>query len=386
MQKQEKLKVSEELANLKPIRVTLDQVFLDPNNPRLAAPGKEKVPDSRITEESVQNRCLEEMRKIVGIDDLRESIKTSGFWTVDRVVLRELKPNQYVVVEGNRRIAALKTLKQSYENGTTPELDSKILKGIEKFEALLYKGANPDIGWIIQGFRHTPGIEPWKKYPTAKFLVEFVKTSGKSITEIALIFPSIGRSTIGLLIRSYYGFEQAKEDEDFGDRLDPEKFGLFSEIIFKKPNLRDWLEWDERTRRFKNEEGLKKFLSWTTSEKKQKPKLTISPQTRDLLSELVKPENKELFERFEREVEEVKPEDFDIGKYYKEIFKEKEKRLPIDIPEIIRNLKEMEKQISILPIAHVQLEATKEQRTEILKILERLMTFIQRQIKNLKNI
>jgi hypothetical protein len=91
MRKRKKTEIWVELFNVEPKKVKLEQIFLDPNNPRLEIPRKARIPDARIPETSIQKDCLDQIRK-EGITDLTESIKTSGFWTVDRIVLRPWGP------------------------------------------------------------------------------------------------------------------------------------------------------------------------------------------------------------------------------------------------------------------------------------------------------
>lgn len=382
MPKYKKLEVWAEMSNMGSQKVKLDQIFLDPNNPRIDKPGKEKIPDVRISELAIQQDCLQQLQK-QGINDLIESMKTSGFWVVDRIVLRPFGTDQFVVVEGNRRVAALRTLQSAHTKGRI-NLQKDIYDGIIKIEALVYHGKNPEIAWIIQGFRHTPGIKSWEKYPTARFLAEFEKESKKDVREIAAIFSGMGRSEVTLSLRSFYAFEQSRSDEDYGDRLDPEKFGLFDEIIFKKPTLQTWLGWNDKKRKFTNEKNLKKFLSWTTTIEGKEPKLTVSKNTRDLLADLVIQENKKLLDDFEKEIEK---EDFDIEQFHEKIFREKERKEPIDIVELIEYLKSTGKVINTLPIPQIKLANTqlgKKQKEEIIKLIENLITILNVQLKNIK--
>jgi len=382
MQKHKKLEIWAELLNMEPITVKLEQVYLDPNNPRLETPGKERIRDDRITEKGVQESCLQEIRK-QGITDLTESIKTSGFWTVDRIVLRRLDSNKYVkyvVIEGNRRVAALQTLKESHENGKTT-LESEIYKGIVEFEALLYKGKNRDIAWIIQGFRHTPGIKSWERYPKAKFLADFEKESKKTLKEIGSIFGIKPAKEVTHLIRSYYAFEQAKSDEDYGDMLNSNKFGHFDEIILEKDEIKEWMGWDDKQRKFTKTNNLKKYLSWAIPEDEgAKPKIDISPTTRDVLPKLIRPENKSLLEKFESGK-------IDLRQCEAELLKEESKREVIDIADIIEKLEEMKRTINTLPVPQLQLAKTedeKKQKNYLCKLLKELAGIITRQIKNLK--
>ncbi|MBA7710906.1 hypothetical protein ES703_119856 [subsurface metagenome] len=377
MAKQKKNEIWDELLKMITLEVKLEQIYLDPNNPRLEIPGKEKVPDERIVEEEVQQKCLQEMRNI-GVTDLIESIRTSGFWNVDRVVLRPLNTDKYVVVEGNRRITALKTLQKSHKKGAI-SLPPDLYKIIIKLEILLYKGKNPEIAWIIQGFRHTPGIKSWEPYPQSKFFSNYEKQYQKSPQEIAPIF-GMKRAEVTHLIRSYHAFKQAKEDEDYGDVLEPDKFGHFYEIILKKNSLKEWMGWDDEKRKFTKTSNLKKYLSLATPKEGEKPKIDISPTTRDTLSKLIQTENKELFNKLESG-------EVDIRQCEAELIKEESKREVIDITDIIKKLQEMEKLINTLPIPQLQLAKSKDERSQkekLCKLLENLDKILKLQIKNLK--
>jgi len=378
MSKRSKPEIWVEFSKIDPIRGKLEQIYLDPSNPRLETPGKERVSDNRIVEKGLQQKSLQKIKEI-GITDLTESIRTSGFWTIDKVVLRSIDSDKYVVVEGNRRIAALKTLQDAHNEGkiTLPE---GILKGIIEFDALIYKGKNPDIAWIIQGFRHTPGIKEWKRYPTAKFLAEIEKKAGKSIQDIASIFPGMKRDEVTKLIRSFYAFEQAKKDEEYGDMLDPDKFGHFYEIIMAKEEIRNWMGWDDKKRKFIKVSNLKKYLSWATAEDEEKSKIDISSTTRDTLIKLIKPENKKLFEKFQNG-------ELDMKQCKDELFREETKREIIDISDILKYLEEMKRTLNILPIPKLQLAKSKkekEQKEKLCESLEELNKILKLQIKNLK--
>lgn len=99
-----------------PIEMIADQVapsnlYLDPNNPRftdLLNP----VPMARAREHGVQERAKSRILESKhDVAPLKESIQTLGFLPADRlVVLRLPADDGYVVIEGNRRLAAVKSL------------------------------------------------------------------------------------------------------------------------------------------------------------------------------------------------------------------------------------------------------------------------------------
>lgn len=368
MLKNKKNEIWCELLKMKSIKVKLEQVYLDPNNPRIEVPMKEKVPENRIYEVGIQEDCLEKLKEM-GLSDLIGSISNSGFSTVDRVVLRDLKNEKYVVVEGNRRVATLKNLVESHRKGYLTLLE-EIKKGILEFEALLYTGKNPDIAWIIQGFRHTPGIKSWDDYPKAKFIATFEKESGKSPQEIASIF-GMKKREVGNLIQWYYGFEQAAHDEEFGDVIDTRDFGLFKEVIFKRKPTKDWLGWNDEERKFKEEDNLKHFLSWV-----EENKIDDSPSSRDTLAKIVQPENEELLKELDEGRLHIKE--------YADRISEKERAIPTIEPyKILENLKNTRVLLSTLPIPLLKME--KQSKMKILQLLEELYSILRDQIKNLKS-
>jgi hypothetical protein len=112
--------------------VPLDSILLDPNNPRLIGlDGFEGVEERRIAEKSIQENTHNKLNSVRAIDQesLSASIEKSGLLGVDRVVIRPIPDKDeggnalFVVVEGNRRIAACKTLLLQHKSG------EKTLKG-----------------------------------------------------------------------------------------------------------------------------------------------------------------------------------------------------------------------------------------------------------------
>lgn len=361
----------EEMQKMTPQKVKLDQVYLDPNNPRLEVFKREAVPLDRVTELGIQQAALEHLRSI-GIGDLIESIRASGFCTIDRIVLKP-QDDKYMVVEGNRRMAALKVLQDEHNKGRITIPDN-ILKGILEFEALVYKGERDDIAWIVQGFRHAPeAIKEWEDYSKAKFFSE-LERRGKKASDIAKMFNIKPRSQVPELIRSYCGFEQAAENEDYGGQLDPQgHFSFFTQIIFVKPELRKWLGWDDTAREFDNLENLNKFLSWIFLKK-----IDISPTTRDYLPQLLYNQDySDILDMFERE------KGLDIHECRISIDDRKPKPAP-DISQLLLRLDRIKTEIDILPLTRIKklgkTREEKEQKDKVISLLRELKEAVEIQI------
>jgi hypothetical protein len=282
---------------LAPIELTLDQLLLDPNNPRFADFGEssDPVPESRISEERVQRDTLERMKTArFDVAELRDTIKTVGFLPVDRIIVRawggnkEGQPSRYVVVEGNRRVAALRWLNELHETGRETFTGDQI-ENFTQVSALLLNEvqAGDTARWVLPGLRHVSGIKEWGPYQRAR-AVHILRESGQGAQEAA---QSLGLSTraANQLWRSYLALEQMRADEEFGELVNPRMYSYFEEV-FKRPNVRDWLAWSDNDGRFINTQRLREFYGWIVGEadpdeedgERREPKFTEAKNVRDL--------------------------------------------------------------------------------------------------------
>ena len=180
-----------ELVQLKPKTVRWDQVFLDPQNPRLAeielGEVRTPLPDGQVVDARVQADLLDRLRNDIGIDDLVQKISKLGFLTIDRIVVRPLVgiDNSFVVLEGNRRVAALRYMQDSPLMLATLSPDVK--STLAQFEVLVYEGGNDQIAWDLQGVRHMGGLKVWGPYQQARFLVGLKQREDVSPTDLAQI-------------------------------------------------------------------------------------------------------------------------------------------------------------------------------------------------------
>jgi hypothetical protein len=283
-----------ELVQLKPMTVRWDQVYLDPQNPRLAEIelGEERtpLPDAQVVDSRVQADLLDRLRNDIGIDDLVQKMSKLGFLTIDRIVVRPLVgvEDSYVVLEGNRRVAALRYMQSSPLTLVT--LAPDVRSSFGEFEVLVYEGDNDQIAWDLQGVRHMGGLKVWGPYQQARFLVGLKQREDVSPSDLAQI-SGIGRTTVGRLLRSYYGFMQAVADADVGDQINQQDFSVFQEAIFHRSQspISEWLGWSEETQRFENEERFKTLLALLKkTEDGGTPRIArVNPDLRDKFSKLL---------------------------------------------------------------------------------------------------
>ena len=158
----------------------LEHFYLDPLNPRLGR--------SQSDRSAPQDDLLRLMRSWA-LDELAVSFIESGFWPQEAVVVvkEELygAPPQMVVVEGNRRIAALKFLKQAVEGETVPRSWQRLIAESIPHDTLFLRvpyvlaDERSDVKAFI-GFRHVTGIKQWPPTEKAQFIASLVDEQGLS--------------------------------------------------------------------------------------------------------------------------------------------------------------------------------------------------------------
>lgn len=250
--------------------IPINDIFLDPNNPRFWSEQTQKaadVPDTKVPEDTHQSRTKARIANH-GLEELKNSILRNGFLPLDRIVVRKLAglPDKYVVIEGNRRLAALKMLREQIGEGAIAEtkLDEDYLKALksatDNIDVLVYVGSETDIAWILQGIRHIGGIRNWMAAQQGKLVADQIDKQGFSLSEAGQRF-GLSAQAVGRRYRSYKALQQMREDEEFASKAKNDYYSLFEEAIRDK-HVKTWLGWSDEDKHFTNTDNLKQFYSW----------------------------------------------------------------------------------------------------------------------------
>jgi len=188
---------------------------------------------------------------------------------------------RYVVIEGNRRVTALRWLLDLQEIGKEDFSEAQ-LKNFTELECLLLDDemAAPSAVLVLPGLRHVSGVKEWGAYQKAK-AVNALRKGGMSPKEAA---QSLGLSTKAAnnSYRCFLALEQMKSDEEYGEYAQPKMYTYFDEV-FRRPNLRIWLDWSDADERFRSDERLHEFYGWIVPQGEDKAaKLPESKSIREL--------------------------------------------------------------------------------------------------------
>lgn len=241
--------------------VQLDDIYLDPNNPRFISMDWEHISDTEIVNERIQAETIEKLQSEFAIDKLVMNMEINGYLPIDRVVLKEFEKDKYVVLEGNRRICAAKILKSKAENGSGT-VSPEILESIITIPCLVYTGTNSEASWIFQGLRHITGIQEWSAFNKARLISTLMEEEGLSLTEVGKRF-GLTAYGAGQWVRGYYAYKQAKETSDYTREVDERAYPYLQELFSRSNSaIREWMKWNEKNWKFEDELNFNEFLSW----------------------------------------------------------------------------------------------------------------------------
>jgi hypothetical protein len=206
----------------------LNDLVLDPLNPRLAL-------DSRLGEEAL----LSKMYVDEALEELAGSFARNGyFWEEPLVVVPgdgKLE-GKFIVVEGNRRLAALKlltnpALRKKLKVTTFPELSAERAKEFEEVPTVTYETREQVLPYL--GFRHITGVKKWDPLPKARYIAGLIK-SGLSIEKIE---ESIGDEarTVRKLYQTYVVYNQLQEELNLDTKEVRSNFSLLEVALSQQP-------------------------------------------------------------------------------------------------------------------------------------------------------
>lgn len=183
------------------VMMTVPDLEFDHKNPRLA--------EFDITDKSTESEVIQILCDAMDVEELVMSIAASGFFPHEPVIVsNEGKRN--VVIEGNRRLAAVKLL-----------LDPNLAKELEVDVPVINSGdkealkAVPGIfgtrkdAWRYLGFKHVNGPAKWSSYAKSRYIAEVHREYDVSLDDIAR---QIGdtHKTVQRLFRGLMVIEQAE--------------------------------------------------------------------------------------------------------------------------------------------------------------------------------
>lgn len=259
------------------LALSLSSLYLDPNNYRFIDHNDySRVPDAQIVDDEAQRRTR---RLILGqneekVSDLIASLKQNGWLDVEPIHVRKIADRQFLVIEGNRRVATLKYLQSRWRDaaGSLDKLDPAVF---DKVPCILYEERDDFHHLVVMGLHHISGKARWPAVNQARLMKRLRDEFNKSPGDICASL-GVSRREFNLSLRTL-SLADAYRESDYGDQFTSEMFNLFREVL-KAPSLRNWLEWDNDDERAKNSANLERIFSWLSREPENEDEGEDEPQ------------------------------------------------------------------------------------------------------------
>jgi hypothetical protein len=182
-------------------------LYLDAKNPRLPS------------HEGSQRELLETLWRDFVVEEVALSIAKNGFWEYEPLIVAN-ENNRLVVIEGNRRLAAVRLLLDEAERkriGATslPRISEDRRTELQHLPIIENTRENV---WQFVGYKHVNGPQAWQSYSKAQYIAWVHNELGVPLDQIA---ETIGdkHDTVQRLYRALMVLEQA-ERNDLWDRDD----------------------------------------------------------------------------------------------------------------------------------------------------------------------
>jgi hypothetical protein len=191
------------LTTPQPELIAEEDLLLDERNPRLA------------DEDLTQGDLLRVLWRDFSVDELAMSIAANGFF--DHEPLFAARENgQLVVVEGNRRLAAVRLLRHKdlrISAGATdlPRVGAARIKDLAHLPVVI---APRERVWQYIGFKHVNGPQVWRSHSKAQYIAWVHNELGVSLEDIAKQIGDKHR-TVRRLYRALMVLDQAAQADVF---------------------------------------------------------------------------------------------------------------------------------------------------------------------------
>ncbi|MFH0227089.1 ParB N-terminal domain-containing protein [Vibrio furnissii] len=196
--------------------ISPDYLVLDANNPRLFLEARGRDQES----------LLKSLANTADLKELIQSITENGYLSIEPLIIAEHDDGEhFVVLEGNRRLAAIRLLKDRELAKrcriSTPEtLSPEVQESLE--EVAVYRVAKVSDARSLIGFKHVNGPHKWESYAKAQFAYKWYideKDHGLTIDDIAAKLGD-NNNTVRALVSAMFVLEQAKSTKTYDINTD----------------------------------------------------------------------------------------------------------------------------------------------------------------------
>jgi hypothetical protein len=252
-------------------KIPTSSLIFDPNNPRFY----------RLNDSHSVDQVIEEMLDDENVQDLMLSIGQKGYFEGEPLLVINVEA-EYVVIEGNRRLAATKLLNREIppparkKNSVEAIINDVIIKPTTELPCLVYKDKKDILRYL--GYRHITGIKNWDSLSKSLYISELKDTfySGQSEeNQLKSLAKDIGSRSdyVRKLLTALKLYKASEEKNFYGLHIRPEdvEFSFLTTAIGYE-SIQTWLNIEDPNSLDLpdlNMDHLRNLFSWMFSKDQQ---------------------------------------------------------------------------------------------------------------------
>lgn len=208
-------------------RMDVDDLLFDAENPRLVEYTLSKTPS--------QPDLLKALWEKMAVEEVAMSIAHSGYFEHEPLFVERRSDGKFVVIEGNRRLAAVKllldgSLRKKLGATDLPSIDAIDKSRRAELQTLPVIETTRKKVWRYLGFKHVNGPSTWGSYAKAQYIAQVHNDYGISLDDIATQIGDYS-NTVRRMYRGLMVIEEAERAKLF-DRKDVAKNDFYFNYIY----------------------------------------------------------------------------------------------------------------------------------------------------------
>ncbi len=243
-------------------------------------------------ENASQPELLAVLAQEFELKELGQSIAANGYFSEEPLVtIKDEKKGKWIVVEGNRRLAALMLLNDPDSapkdyRAQWKEISEQRQREVIKVPILEYEHRDQITPYL--GYRHITGVLEWKPLQKGRYIAQLVESSKLTFAQIARLVGS-KQPTVREHYTAYTLLRQARDAFAIDTQYAERTFGVLRRAL-SDPNIRNFigLELDKSQAELRRPlpkakaEEAKELLTWMFGDGKTAAALKDSRQLRQL--------------------------------------------------------------------------------------------------------
>lgn len=245
--------------------IDISKLKFDPENPRLP---------SKYNGMKDEMEIIDYMLRYGNIVELMKSIGETGYSDAEPLLVTKNNEGTYIVIEGNRRLAALKLLNNpdlaKVKKKSIIEVLNEVKATPKEVPVIVYQERDDVLDYL--GYRHITGVKDWGSLEKARYLKQLyerhIGQNSKDIYRILAKMIGSRSDYVEKLICALFLYDEANDEAYYGSKINEEDISFsFLTTALGYSAIIDYIELTKELSY--NKEKFEDIFTWLFNEDKK---------------------------------------------------------------------------------------------------------------------